>query len=351
MHEIGECYMIEYYEKIRDMDKNKRVISVVLMEGRHAGEKALWSEGNYQYKSRELDIWSKLDGELKTLNKAMYLEVEETKVFCEIMNGENHLVICGAGHVSIPVIKLGKMLGFHVTVIDDRMQFTNQAAKAGADRVICEDFMKALHDIEENINNYFVIVTRGHRYDQDCLISILKKASSYVGMIGSKLRVKTVKSAVMKQGFTQETVDNIYSPIGLNIGAETPEEIAVSIMAEIVEVKSKQNSNSGLTKELLERILTEDKLKMAMVTITKRKGSAPRNIGAKMLVLEDGTFLGSIGGGCAESSVFYDTLECIKEGRYKIETVDMTGNSYEEDGMVCGGIIEVFIEPLNLLSR
>lgn len=338
--------MIDYYEKVQKIEKNQEVISAVIVDGELAGERALWSNGTYEYKSVENKYWDGLQEKLLQMGKAGYMEVDGIRAFCERINDQNNLIICGAGHVSIPVIKIGKMLGFHVIVIDDRVQFTNQAAAAGADQVICNNFMDGLASVEENINNYFVIVTRGHRYDQDCLIQILPRPSAYIGMIGSKLRVKTVKEAVKEKGFSKDLLDSIYSPIGLKIGAETPEEIGVSIMAEIVEVKNKKSSSNGITKEILERILNKDSMRMAMVTITQRKGSAPRGVGAKMLVMEDGTSLGSIGGGCAESEVFYDALRCIKEDQKKVVFVDMTGNSYEEDGMVCGGVIEVFIEPI-----
>lgn len=341
--------MFEYYNEVKNIDKNKRVINATVLKGEFAGEKALWSEDKYVYKSRDLDIWNSIESDVANLDKAKCLKIDDTEVFLEVTNGQNNLIVCGAGHVSIPVINIGKMLGFHVTVIDDRSKFTNDAIKrTDADKVICDDFMDALDSVEDNINNYFVIVTRGHRYDQDCLTKILRKPNSYVGMIGSKLRVKKVKENVIEQGFTKEELDSIYSPIGLKIGAETPEEIAVSIMAEIVQVKSKGNSNSGINKEMLKAILSEDdfKMRMAMVTIISRRGSAPRNVGSKMLVFEDGSFLGSIGGGCAEADVFNYAISCIKKQECMVKEVDMTGNSYEDDGMVCGGFINVFIDPI-----
>lgn len=103
------------------------------------------------------------------------------------------MVVCGAGHISIPIIRIGKMLGFHVTVIDDRLSFANTARKEGADTVICKPFGEALEEINGSTGHYFIIVTRGHRYDQDCLSQIIGKKNAYIGMIGSKVRVKLVK--------------------------------------------------------------------------------------------------------------------------------------------------------------
>ncbi|GAA0226824.1 XdhC family protein [Metaclostridioides mangenotii] len=343
--------MIEYYRQVQEIDKNKVVINAVILDGEFEGEKALWSDEEYKYKSKDLNIWEKLESDIKNLKKAQSFDIDGCNVFCEVTNGQNHLIICGAGHISIPLIKVGKMIGFYVTVIDDRSKFTNNVLKTtDADRVICDNFMSALDSVEDNINNYYVIVTRGHKYDQDCLTKVLRRPNSYIGMIGSKLRVKKVKESVIEQGFEPEELDNIYSPIGLRIGAETPEEISISIMSEIIQVKSKGNSNSGINKELLNAILSEDdfKMKMAMVTIISRRGSAPRNVGSKMLVFEDGTFFGSIGGGCAESEVFHDALNCIRKQQCLVKDVDMTGNSYEDEGMVCGGFIKVFIDPIKM---
>lgn len=90
----------------------------------------------------------------------------------------DHLVICGGGHVSIPMITIGKILGFYVSVLEDRPLFANHARRAGADQVICDTFYEALQQIEGSADTYFVVVTRGHRYDTECLRSILKKENA-----------------------------------------------------------------------------------------------------------------------------------------------------------------------------
>ena len=153
--------------------------------------------------------------------------------FAESLGRKKQLVICGGGHVSLPVITIGRMLEFDVTVIEDRPEFAGNAKAQGATEVILDDFTKALSGMEGSEDTYFVIVTRGHRHDQECLELILPKRSAYIGMIGSRRKVALVKEKMIEEGFPKEKVEAVHSPIGLSIGAETPAEIAVSIMAEI----------------------------------------------------------------------------------------------------------------------
>ena len=124
-----------------------------------------------------------------------------------------------------------------MTVIDDRPAFCNKAREAGADEVICEPFSQALEAIDDRNEPYFVIVTRGHQYDVDCMHAILGKRHSYIGMMGSRVRVKNLKAGLLEEGYDQMLLDSVHMPIGLKIGAATPEEIAVSIIAEMIQCR------------------------------------------------------------------------------------------------------------------
>ena len=223
------------------------------------------------------------------------------------------------------------------------------ARNAGATEVICQPFEDALDQIEGDKDTYFVVLTRGHRYDQVCLEKIVGKEHAYIGMIGSRRRSAMVKQNLIEKGCSQEVIGEIKSPIGLNIGAETPEEIGVAIMAEIIEVKNQNKRVCGYPEDLLEAILDiVHPGKKMLATIITRKGSAPRNVGSKMLILEDGSCVGTIGGGCMEAEVLRKARVMMHENNtgLKTEYVDMTGDDAEEDGMVCGGTIEVLLEPL-----
>ena len=268
----------------------------------------------------------------------------EGKFFAETLASEKKLIICGAGHVAIATIRLGKMLGFSVTCIEDRPLFAKEAEKAGAGRVICEDFAKALDSLEGDRDSYFVILTRGHVHDQICLRRILEKPKAYMGMMGSRRRVAMIKKNLLEEGFSQELLNSLHSPIGLKIGAESPEEIALSIMAEIVGVKSAGKNTIGYSEEILDAVEKEEKLVLA--TIIERKGSAPRSVGTKMSINPLGEITGTIGGGCAEAEVIQKSRELFLENAPEglLYHVDLTDDAAAEEGMVCGGILEILLE-------
>ena len=267
------------------------------------------------------------------------------RVYRERVRRAPKLVICGAGHVSMPIIRLGKMLGFTVTVLEDRPKFADNARAAGADHVLCETFREGLLQIQGDSDTWFVIVTRGHRYDLECLEAILGKESAYVGMMGSRRRVAAVKDQLAQNGVDPEKLDSVHTPIGLKISAETPEEIAVSIMAEIIQIKNGRERGSGYSEELLEA-LTEGKQKAVLATIISRKGSAPRGVGTKMLVREDGSTVDTIGGGCVESEIIRKALLMMRMGKplFQVCRQDLTMEAAEDEGMVCGGVVEVMLE-------
>ena len=177
-----------------------------------------------------------LKGEPKDTD-SVFVDEKGERIFQERISRPAKLVICGAGHVSMPIIRMGKMLGFHVTVVEDRPKFADDARRAEADQVYCEPFEDGLAKIKGDTDTWFVIVTRGHRYDTDCLRTILGKPRAYVGMMGSKRRTEIVKDQLEAEGVERDMLEAVHTPIGLKIAAETPEEIAVSIMAEIIQIE------------------------------------------------------------------------------------------------------------------
>jgi xanthine dehydrogenase accessory factor len=146
------------------------------------------------------------------------------------------VVVMGGGHISQPLVQILGMMNFAVTVIDDRPQFANAPRFPTAQRVICQTFTKALESLKLDSNTALIIVTRGHRYDLDCLRATINKKFRYLGMIGSKRRVKEIIKLLQDEGVSAECLNRLNAPIGLDIGAETPTEIAVSIAAEVVAV-------------------------------------------------------------------------------------------------------------------
>ena len=234
-------------------------------------------------------------------------------------------------------------------MIEDRPKFADHARAAGADQVLCEPFADGLSKIRGDSDSWFIIVTRGHRYDTECLEAILQKPYAYVGMMGSRRRVAIVKDQLVAKGVCREALDGVHTPIGLKIGAETPEEIAVSVMAEIIQVKNAGSAKGGYSPELLDAVLDpDDSREKVLATIISRKGSAPRSVGTKMLIRADGTTVDTIGGGCIESEVIQKALLMMRtedEG-FRLCTVDMTADAAEDEGMVCGGVVEVMLEKV-----
>lgn len=147
------------------------------------------------------------------------------------------LLILGAGHIALPLATMAKIIGYEVSVVDDRPSFANSARFPTADTIICDDFERALDAININPQTFVVIITRGHRYDKVCLRKVINQPASYIGMIGSRKRVKALLAELEEEGVPNKLLQKLYSPIGLKIGAETPEEIAISILSELIKVQ------------------------------------------------------------------------------------------------------------------
>lgn len=147
------------------------------------------------------------------------------------------IFIFGAGHISLPLYEIAKITGFRVVIVDDRDTFANRERFPEADEVIVENFESVFDKLKINDSSYLVIVTRGHLYDEKVLEFSIKTKAKYVGMIGSKRKIKTIFANLKSRGVTQEELQKVNTPIGIPINAETPEEIAVSIMAEIIKIK------------------------------------------------------------------------------------------------------------------
>lgn len=338
------------FEAIQRTDSNRFNMVLTVLDGENIGEKVLTSDGSILWESQEHGFFRGFQDEIKALDDSGVIRLGGHEVFCDVLGNEKQIVICGGGHVSIPVITLGVMMGCEVTVLEDRPLFADNARRAGATKVICAPFEEGLEQVKGNADTYFVIVTRGHRYDQICLEKIARKEHAYIGMIGSRRRTTLVKQILEEKGIDKNVLDSVYTPIGLDIGAETPVEIAVAIMAEIIEVKNKKKRTCGYTKEMMQAVLNPESgsESKVMATIVKRKGSAPQGVGIKMLVLRSGTCIGTIGGGCMEANIMQKALLMAAGNGPEavICKVDMTGADAEEEGMVCGGVVSVLLERM-----
>jgi xanthine dehydrogenase accessory factor len=208
-------------------------------------EVTLGAEDKYLFTKEE--FYGVENEEVKTLISTLkgsfnqikfHLKKGKYRYFIEPFYGLEQLCMVGAGHVSQKVALFAKELGFYTVIIDDRADFSNKERFPSADET---HVISSYDDLPFNgmihSNSYVVIVTRGHSFDKDVLAQALRTDAKYIGMIGSKGKKKHVYNALLEEGYVQSDLDRVYCPIGITIDAQTPEEIAISILAELIKVK------------------------------------------------------------------------------------------------------------------
>lgn len=276
------------------------------------------------------------------------------------------MIVLGGGNVAVHVVEMASKVGFLVTVIDDRPALLSRVRFPSAHRILCDDFDGCLDRLSPDSSAHVVIVTRGHRYDIPCLRQALGRELAYVGMMASRTRVAAVKALLLGEGFAVRDLERLHAPIGLDIGALTPEEIAVSIVAEAIKVRRKESPaqetrQAEFDRAVIERLAEHHALETplagapggheaersleaprAIVTVIKKEGSTPRQAGAKMLVFPDGRILGSIGGGYTEGQIIAHALGMVRPFEVRRFGLDSA------DDMFCGGHMEVLIERCEL---
>ena len=330
------------YEAIyQKLEKAGRVKTAMVINGIHKGEKCLVTQNGCSSfdGTQAADFWKEYESDLMKCQDTMVLHGKED-IFMEIYAKNPRLVILGGGHVSQPVAKIGKMLGFHITVMDDREDFVTKERFPEADCLITGSFDEISEKIPEYENAYYVIVTRGHLGDSASARQILKRPYSYLGMIGSKNKVKLTRDKLLAEGYTEEQLNTIHAPIGIPLGGQMPAEIAVSIAAEIVREKNKYKIS--YIDEEVERAVSEKKHGV-MITIISKSGSSPRGTGSKMFLNQEGRSYGSIGGGNVE-------FQALKHGpeafHGEVVRYNLSNQGGANLGMICGGQVEVLFERL-----
>ena len=147
------------------------------------------------------------------------------------------LCLFGAGHVAQPLARMAKACGYRVEVADDRIKFANAERFPEADAIVVDDFAAAAAKLTLGRGSYAIVVTRGHRGDGEALRAVLGRGLRFVGLLGSRPKVVHIFAALEEQGVPREELARVHAPLGLEIGAQTPEEIAVSILAEMIAVR------------------------------------------------------------------------------------------------------------------
>ena len=197
--------------------------------------------------------------ELMAYGNSKYVRSETgAEYFVEGYTTPPRIILCGGGHVSRAIYTFAVNLGFNLTVIDDREEFANKTRFPLANVVVAESSAEGFRSIEINKNTFIVIATRGHRYDHVSLEAALNTSASYIGLLGSKRKTILIYEELLSKGVSIDRIKDVRAPIGLDINARTPEEIAISIMAEILMIRNGGGGNEmKLDSNLLEK--TSDK--------------------------------------------------------------------------------------------
>src|SRR5256714_2502986 len=177
------------------------------------------------------------------------------ELFIEVLYPEPRLIIAGAGNVAQALARLATQLDFRIVVVDDRRDLANPQAFGDKVQLTFGDIPQTIRELEPDAASYIVVVTRGHHLDKDALRAAIETNAGYVGMIGSPSKVKRIFRDLLKEGVSRERLEQVHAPIGLDLGAQTPDEIALSIAAEMVMLRRKA---TGAPLNTLHTLLEEE---------------------------------------------------------------------------------------------
>lgn len=286
------------------------------------------------------------------------LEIEiEGCTYVRKFKPKERLILFGGGNIGQAVSGYAASVGFSVVVVDDRPSFANQTRFPDADEIYCDSFVHAIEKLEIGADDFVAVVTRGHRYDLECLRTVLKgEMPRYLGMMGSKRRVQGVYTILQQEGVSEDVLRQIHMPIGLPIGAATPQEIGISITSELIRCRrEREKRRSGSTMMSCTDIdyrlidfLERDKSPKALLMVYETSGSTPVKSGAVMAVNQGLQIAGTIGGGCSEDLALREAFRLIGTGQKKTIVLDMSNDVAAEEGMACGGVVKVWIADIGI---
>lgn len=276
--------------------------------------------------------------------------IEETKPELQEVPQESEIILCGGGHISLELSRLADFMEYSYTVMDDRKEFCNPERFPGAKRCLCGSMPELLKKERFSPEASYIIVTRGHEADLECLEQVLEKPYAYVGMIGSRAKVAKTMEALREKGFSETLLSQVHAPIGLKLGGQTPKEIAVSIVAELIQTEHERQPMGRPDPAVMQFLKSGQK--GVLLTITGKRGSAPRGVGSQMAVCltEDGTGkkqIGTIGGGLMEAAAAADAWKFFHEetGSQVLEkTYEINHSTAAALGMWCGGSVDIRME-------
>ena len=218
----------EFLDALRSTQGQHTLASV--LEGPESGARLLLCEGVPVWPARPEGLLGRNLPALAGCGASDILTLENKRIFVEKFGGAPRLVICGGGHVAESVVRLAVMLGLPVTGLEERPDYADALRRAGAEKVLCGPYAENLTQVEGSAETYFVVATRAHSFDVECLTEIYKKRFAYVGMLGSRSRSALVRRQLIEAGTAPEKAESLHAPIGLAIKAQTAQEIALSIL-------------------------------------------------------------------------------------------------------------------------
>ena len=329
------------YKMLQDVPSSGGWTLATLLDGSVSGSQLLLQAGKPVWQAGPADFMRRDLSRLQSCTATGVQLIEKQHVFVERFGAVPQLVVCGGGHVAAATVRLA---------IDDREEYAQQLRDAGADIVLCLPFEQALKQVPGSAETYFIVVTRAHAFDVICLEQILRKPAAYVGMMGSRGRSALVRRQLLEKGLEEKRVEALYAPIGLSIGSQTAEEIALSILAQVVSVKNARSQTEGFSSAILDAMAQADHTgqRAVLAVITARHGSTPREAGAKMLVLADGTVVGSVGGGIMEHRTILAAQEMLAGNTPAQQLMHFSADGKDEDAAAaaCGGSMEIWLAIL-----
>ena len=286
----------EFSQALRTTQGQHILASV--LEGPEQGHRLLLCEGVPVWPPKPEGLLARNLPALAGCGASGLLTLEGVRVFVEKFGGTSRLVLCGGGHVAESVVRLAVMLGLPVTGLEERPDYADALRRAGAETVLCGPYAETRARVEGSAETYFVVATRAHAFDVECLTEICKKRSAYVGMLGSRSRAALVRRQLTEAGADPVRVEGLHAPIGL--------------------------------------------------AIVSRHGSTPREVGAKMLMLPDGKCVGSVGGGIMEYRIQQLASKMQAGEAAPCQLAEYSASAQEDDAALaaCGGSMKVFLQLL-----
>lgn len=275
--------------------------------------------------------------------------------YVRVFKPKERLIILGGGHIGKCLSLMASMVDFDIVVVDDRPEYASKERLPKAGAVICDEFTEAIKSLRIGNADYVVIATRAHRYDTDCVRAVLDgEMPYYAGLLGSRKRTAKMLSMLENEGYSPERLAQINTPIGLSIGALTVEEIAVSILAELIQYRRKNFKRKSGSHFLAEETfheniaadIADNPRPQVLMLVYETEGSTPVKSGCFMTIDTEGKCTGTIGGGKGENIAITEGKKLIGSGQKKTIAVNMTKDQGSDEGLVCGGIMKIALFDL-----